>query len=205
MKQKLILLSLSLFFITGCSSDKLKFMGEFMANPSAIDAIAPSGKELSAAMVEDVPQNSVVIELGAGTGPFTELLVKKVTKENLYVVENNEAFAKLLKERFPKNTILDIDASHLERHIPKELHGKIDVVVSGLPFRSLPNDVAERILTALKKVCSPKVKIIQFTYFNEPPLPDQVAKELGLKAYHYKEVANNTPAAHVWVYKNPSL
>jgi phospholipid N-methyltransferase len=198
------LLSLSIsVIVSGCSSEQFTFAGEFMSNPSAVGAIAPSSEELSEIMVESIdPENSIVVELGAGTGPFTEKLVAKISKDKLFVVENNTTFHEHLVKRFPDQAILCVDACELDKHIPKHLHGKVNVVVSGLPFRSLPPEVASKILNSLKKVCAVNFKLIQFTYFNEPPLPLAEAESLGIVPTYYKLSPNNTPAAHVWIY-NP--
>lgn len=207
MKNNIInLLSLSLaIIVSGCSAEQYTFAGEFMSNPSAIGAIAPSSEELAEIMVESIdPANSIVIELGAGTGPFTEKLVAKIPKDKLFIVENNATFHEHLVKRFPDQTVLCVDACELDQHIPEHLHGKINVVVSGLPFRSLPSDVASKILSSLKKVCAVNFKFIQFTYFNEPPLPLAEAELLGISPAYYKLSPNNTPAAHVWIY-NPII
>lgn len=198
------LISLSII-LSACSQEDRTFAGQFMFNPGAVGAIAPSGEELSEMMTETIdPHASVVIELGAGTGPFTDKLVAKIPKENLFIIENNDAFYQHLKNRFPGHNILGIDARDLEKHIPAHLHGKINVVVSGLPFRSLPNDVATDILRSLKKVCAPNFKLIQFTYFNEPPLPVKEAELLGVTPAYHKESTKNTPTTHVWIYSQAS-
>ncbi|MBH1989789.1 MAG: hypothetical protein I8H80_01270 [Alphaproteobacteria bacterium] len=200
----LLLLSIAIS-ISGCSAEQSTFVGEFMSNPSAIGAIAPSSEELAEIMVENIdPANSIVIELGAGTGPFTEKLVAKIPKDKLFIVENNTTFYQHLVKRFPDQTVLCVDACELDKHIPEHLHGKINVVVSGLPFRSLPADVATKILSSLKKVCSVNFKLIQFTYFKEPPLPLAESEMLGISPTYYKLSPNNTPAAHVWIY-NPTI
>lgn len=188
--------------LAACGQDNLMFAGQFMNDPSAIGAIAPSSEELSEMMTETIdPKNSIVIELGAGTGPFTEKLVNKIPKDKLYVVENNIEFYKRLTVRFPDQNILCVDACDLENHIPSHLHGKINVVVSGLPFRSLPPEISSKILKALRKVCSINFKLIQFTYFNEPPLPVEETEAWGVVPAYYKVAPNNIPAAHVWIYK----
>lgn len=187
--------------LSACSQEDRIFVGQFMSNPAAVGAITPSGDELSEMMTETIdPKHSIVIELGAGTGPFTDKLVAKIPKENLYIIENCNAFYNHLVQRFPDQNILEIDARILDQHIPTHLHGKVNVVVSGLPFRSLPHDVAVDILRSLKKVCAPNFKFIQFTYFNAPPLPTDEAELLGVIPTYYKESTNNTPTAHVWIY-----
>jgi phosphatidylethanolamine/phosphatidyl-N-methylethanolamine N-methyltransferase len=188
--------------LSAWSQEKFMFAGQFANDPLAIGAIVPSSEELSEMMTETVESDhSIVIELGAGTGPFTEKLVNKVPKDKLYVLENNVAFYEHLCRRFPGQNILCADACELEKHIPVHLHGKINVVVSGLPFRSLPPEVAAKILSSLRKVCAPNFKLIQFTYFNEPPLPINAAEALGVVPTYYKLASNNIPAAHVWLYK----
>ncbi len=136
-----------------------------MASPSSIGAVAPSGEALSQAMVESVPGSVVFVpELGAGTGPFTAKLIEKTKSKNLCIVENDAIFANHLKKRFPEQNILCVDAGELEEHLPSSLRGKINIAVSGLPFQSLPTDVANRVLSLLKKVCAPDFRLIQFTF-----------------------------------------
>lgn len=187
--------------LAACSQENCMFAGQFVNNPSAVGAIAPSSEELSEMMTETIEsEHSIVIELGAGTGPFTEKLVNKIPKDKLYVVENNVTFYEHLRLRFPDQNILCVDACELENHIPTHLHGKINVVVSGLPFRSLPPEIATKILNSLRKVCAINFKLIQFTYFNEPPLPTNEAEAWGVVPTYYKLASNNVPAAHVWIY-----
>jgi phosphatidylethanolamine/phosphatidyl-N-methylethanolamine N-methyltransferase len=180
--------------------EKSLFWGEFLANPSAVGSVVPSSDELSEIMTETVTEKDFVIELGAGTGPFTKRLAEKLPAGQLFIVENNAAFCEKLKKDYPDQNTLCIDAREIHKHIPKALHGKINVVVSGLPFRSLPDKVADEILESLRKVCAPNVKIIQFTYFNAPPLPEKHVKLMQLSPTYYKESPKNFPGAHVWIY-----
>src|SRR3712207_9336639 len=55
-----------------------------------------------------------VIELGPGTGPVTDALVRRgVAQDRLVLVEYNPDFCKLLKRKFPKATIVQGDAYEL--------------------------------------------------------------------------------------------
>lgn len=173
----------------------------FFSNSTSIGAIKPSSEQLSSYMTETVPANAIVIELGAGTGPFTEKLVQIVPKENLYIVENHPEFCKTLQKKFPNHTILCIDAQELHKHLPKHVQGKINYVVSGLPFRSLPKDIATNIIASLKKVINPNLTMIQFTYLPQSPLSETHMDALNVEGNFYKTAPLNVPPANVWIYK----
>jgi phosphatidylethanolamine/phosphatidyl-N-methylethanolamine N-methyltransferase len=177
------------------------FLMSFLSNSSSIGAIKPSSAQLSNYMAEPVPADAIVIELGAGTGPFTEKLIKIVPKENLYIVENHPEFCKTLQKKFPNHTILCIDAQELHKHLPKHVQGKINYVVSGLPFRSLPKDIATNIIASLKKVTNPNLTMIQFTYLPQSPLSRAHTTTLNMKGKLYKTAPLNVPPANVWIYK----
>src|SRR3712207_9553513 len=55
-----------------------------------------------------------VIELGPGTGPVTDALIRRgVAQDRLVLVEYSPEFCQLLKRRFPKATIIQGDAYDL--------------------------------------------------------------------------------------------
>ena len=57
-----------------------------------------------------------IIELGPGTGPVTDALIRRgVAQDRLVLVEFNPEFCQLLKRRFPKATIVQGDAYDLAR------------------------------------------------------------------------------------------
>ena len=80
---------------------------------------APSrrpGKMLARTMASYVDPRipGPVIELGPGTGPVTEALIRRgVAQDRLVLVEFNPEFCQLLKRRFPKATIIQGDAYDL--------------------------------------------------------------------------------------------
>jgi len=57
------------------------FVREFLRTPWQTGAVAPSSRRLGAAMVEPIPSSSParVVELGPGTGAFTEAIRRRVT------------------------------------------------------------------------------------------------------------------------------
>ena len=91
------------------------FFKGWIRNPLAMGAFAPSGKSLAKLMAKDVGAGSRVIELGAGTGTVTEaLLANGVAPSNLYVVERDPQFVKILERRFPRCHVIAADALALD-------------------------------------------------------------------------------------------
>ena len=92
------------------SDDLRHFLKGWIRNPLAIGAFAPSGKSLAKLMAKDVGAGSRVVELGAGTGRVTAaLLASGVAPGNLYLVERDPHFVKLLERRFPRCHVLAAD------------------------------------------------------------------------------------------------
>jgi phospholipid N-methyltransferase len=187
--------------LTSCADENSVFLREFIKNPQAVGAIAPSSQELAQGMVDPIEEeDAYILELGAGMGSFTQKLVEKTSQDKLFVVENNEIFFQELKKKFPEANLLMADAACLEQHLPEKAMGKIKYVVSGLPFRSLPSDVAQDILKSLKKVCAKDATFIQFTYLGEDPIPKEICKFFPVTPKLCKTINNNFPAADIWVY-----
>ena len=100
---------MSEFHHSHTSDDLRHFWKGWIRNPLAIGAFAPSGKSLAKLMAKDVGANSRVVELGAGTGRVTAaLLASGVAPGNLYLVERDPHFVKLLERRFPRCHVIDL-------------------------------------------------------------------------------------------------
>jgi phospholipid N-methyltransferase len=76
------------------------------------------------------------LEVGAGSGAVTKHLVKKLgPNDKLYLVEINEAFCSLLKEKFKNNANVIVVHSPIQEWVHEE--HSIDVIVSTVPLNSL--------------------------------------------------------------------
>ena len=80
-----------------------------------------------------------VIELGPGTGPVTEALVRHgVDPARLVLVEFNPDFCRLLRTRYPAATVVQGDAYRLRRLLESHVGEPAAAVVSGLPLVTKP-------------------------------------------------------------------
>lgn len=149
---------------------KLKFMKEFLLNPRDIGAITISSKYLAKKMIEhiDYENCSCIVEYGAGTGVFTEEIIRLKKEDTiLIVIELNEKLYNLLKNKFKANTnvvVVNDDVQNLRNILKENNITEIDHVISGLPFTSLPKNVGENILKETKKYLKETGEFTTFQY-----------------------------------------
>nr|WP_246426166.1 rRNA adenine N-6-methyltransferase family protein [Sphingomonas kyeonggiensis] len=139
-----------------------------------------------------------VLELGPGTGIFTERLVSRgVDQSDLTLVEQNPGFVRLLKQRFPRATILEIDAAALGliRQPRGDLFG---AAVCGLGLRNMPVGHIEGIMRSAFSRMLPDAALYLFTYGRRCSVPAEVLERLGLAAEHFGIALLNLPPASVY-------
>jgi phosphatidylethanolamine/phosphatidyl-N-methylethanolamine N-methyltransferase len=179
--------------------DSARFALEWLRDPAGTAAVAPSGKALAALITREIDASSgAVLELGPGTGVFTaRLLSRGVQESDLTLVEQNSGFARLLGQRFPRATILDIDAAALGhgREGESPLFG---AVVCGLGLRNMPPAQVEAIVRAAFARMAPGAAFYLFTYGRRCSVPADVLEEIGLVAEHVGTALRNVPPASVY-------
>jgi phospholipid N-methyltransferase len=143
-------------------SDIGVFFREFLRSPLTTASAIPSSKALSAQMVAPVPERGdpVVVELGPGTGAFTEVIQSKLDGRGRHLaVELNPRLADLLAKRFPEVEVIVADAERLP-NLLAERGIAADVVISGLPWAAYRGGLTEAVAAAL----DPAGVFTQFTY-----------------------------------------
>ena len=179
-------------------SRQQQFFSNLLKKPFSVGAVAPSGRRLAALMVSDIGPGSRVIELGAGTGVFTQAILDAgVAPSDLIVVEQNEEFVDLLKERFPGVTVIKANAISMRQHIGS-LNGPADFVVSGLPLLLFPARRKVRLLSEAFRALRPGGYFHQFTYGGLCPVSRSVLQLLGLEASFLRFTLFNLPPAFVY-------
>ncbi|MBN8647161.1 MAG: hypothetical protein J0L55_04330 [Caulobacterales bacterium] len=180
-------------------SDLFVFLKSWSKNPNRIGAIAPSGNSLGALITKDIsPNKGKVLELGPGTGVFTNAILNKgIKEEDLILIEADEDLAKLLSPRFPNVKILNINAARLHTH--NELKGeKIGAAISGLPLLLISPRKTMQILMGVFKLLPDNGALYQFTYGPKCPIPKHIIDRLGLKAKRIGFTIANIPPASVY-------
>ncbi|MFZ2234815.1 MAG: methyltransferase domain-containing protein [Dokdonella sp.] len=181
------------------------FFQQWLRNPRAIAALAPSSRVLARAMIAQLPESAErIIEFGGGTGVFTRGLIEHgVGPDQLMVVELNGALHRMLKRRFPATRVVRGDARNVAALVAREKFaevGGVDAVVSGLGLLSMSREVQREVLAAAFSVLKPGGRFIQFTYGPVGPVPRELLGELDLNSRRASVAWFNVPPATVYVY-----
>lgn len=150
--------------------DTLKFIGQYITHPRSVGAIRPSSPALAKGMLSKVnfEKAHCIAELGPGTGVFTAGLVETLkSSQQLFVFEVNAEFVNILRERYalhPNVHIIHDSAANMAQHLAEYGVSRVEFIVSGLPFASLPAEVSEAILTAARDCLHPRGRFITFQY-----------------------------------------
>lgn len=182
------------------------FFRQWLKNPLRVAAISPSSKQLARQMMSQLPKPCRrVIELGGGTGVFTQaLLAHGIAPTDLLVIELNEELHQHLVRQFPESMVVCGDASDLadiaRTHEFSDDH-RADAVISGLGLLSMPRQTQQAILSAAFDSLQPEGRFIQFTYGPANPVAREVIDALELVARRASFTWWNVPPATVYVYQ----
>ncbi len=133
----------------GRTPDWLLFFGKFLRHGVAISSFVPSSTFVARAVVRNIDWNNCrcVVELGAGTGPITEVILKLAPPTcKVVILERDPDFCDRLRERFPGADIVQADAVEIERVLDERGIDKVDHFICGLPLPSFPRKPAHKIL-----------------------------------------------------------
>jgi phosphatidylethanolamine/phosphatidyl-N-methylethanolamine N-methyltransferase len=172
----------------------LSFIRHWLQDPAAVGAIAPSSRHLANAMADGAANFDAIVEIGAGTGAITQSLVTRHPDVQLVVFELSSSLANNLRRRFPDARV--ISGPFHENVSALDGLPERTVLVSALPFRSLPRRVVRstvcEIATFLR--AEPDRQLMQFSYRLQAPFaaPDD---------FEWRRVTTiwrNAPPANVW-------
>ena len=161
----------------------------------------PSGKALARTMASYVDPRipGPIVELGPGTGPVTDALIRRgVAQDRLILVEFNPEFCQLLKRRFPKATIIQGDAYDLQETLSGILQEPAAATVSSLPLFTKPMDHRLDLLEAAQAVMHPGCAVHPVHLRGGAADPDALRHSIAPAASN--RVWRNLPPARVWVY-----
>ena len=182
-------------------ADSARFLKSLVATPRLTGAVAPSGRALARAMAAAIgsPSHGLIVELGPGTGPVTEALVRAgVAPSRLVLVEFDAGFCRILRSRFPDATLVQGDAYSMRRLLETLLLQPAAAVVSGLPLVTKPIRMRLRLIRDAFDLMMPGAPFVQFTYSVASPLPRRLG---GFSVEASERIWMNIPPARVWVYR----
>ena len=146
--------------------ERVRFFRSFLTHPRQVGAILPTSRWAVRDMLDmaNLPRARNVAEFGAGTGVYTGEILKRLRPEARFLAfEIDPNLAAVLSERFedPRLEIINDSAENVEDY----LNGaKADVIVSAVPFTSLPENAKESVFRAAARALAPEGVMVQIQY-----------------------------------------
>jgi phospholipid N-methyltransferase len=133
--------------------ERLAFLQGFLRKPQQVGSVIPSSRFLERKVVDlaGVSKARLVIELGPGTGGTTRALLRALPADaKLLAIEIDPRFAAILRENpDPRLIVYEGSAEDLAKVLDEHGLGAPDVVVSGIPFSTMPPALGRRIASSI--------------------------------------------------------
>ncbi|HNS20292.1 MAG TPA: rRNA adenine N-6-methyltransferase family protein [Sedimentisphaerales bacterium] len=128
--------------------NNLRFARQFLLHPKQLGTVVQSGRALASRMADEVGPSVHVVEFGAGTGPVTrEILRRLPANATLTSFEINRDFCRCLEEiDDPRLEVVNDDALRCDRYVDQP-----DCIVSGLPLTLFDGQAREAILAIARR------------------------------------------------------
>ncbi|HZC18626.1 MAG TPA: methyltransferase domain-containing protein [Rubrobacteraceae bacterium] len=146
--------------------ERIRFFRSFLANPRQVGAVLPTSRWAVRDMLDmtDLPQARHVALLGAGTGAETGEILKRLRPDARFLAfEIDPDLSAVLSERFedPRLEIINDSAENIEDYLDG---AKMDVIVSAIPFTSLPQDAKQNVFREAARALAPEGVMVLIQY-----------------------------------------
>jgi phospholipid N-methyltransferase len=144
-------------------------MKAFLTQGRKIASFAPSSGFMARKMIDGIDWDAArcVVELGAGTGPITAQLVKRLRPHTrAVVIELDPTLCGRLRDRFkgvPNLDVIQGDATKFDGYLADRGIPQVDHVLSGLPLPSFPADLRDAVLETSARSLAPGGTFRQLT------------------------------------------
>jgi phospholipid N-methyltransferase len=151
-----------------------RMLRTFARRPFRTGTVVPSSRLLAQLMIEDMglATADTVVELGAGTGPFTRLIAEHVGPDALVLAfEIDPVLAAQLQPSVPRVRVVNDSAENLPVHLHAAGRSAADAILSGLPWANFSRELQERLLRAVVLGLRPGGRFATFAYVPAAQLP----------------------------------
>ncbi len=164
-------------------SAALFFFRQFLKSPRGVGAIIPTSAAAIRAALAPIDWSAVrcVVEYGPGTGVFTRALLARLGPDaRLIAIDTSVDFIAYLRQSIDDPRFIPVHGSAAQVETVLAGHGfdHADMVVSGLPFSTIPQEVALAIMDATARALRPDgaFLIYQYSRFVLPLLQARFAR-----------------------------
>lgn len=176
---------------------KRNFIKQFFKDKKMVGAVSPSSKFLGEKMLVNVDfsKEKTIVELGPGTGVFTDLIISRLAPDaKLLVFELNDNFFHSLNDRITDERVQIIhdSAEHINKYL--ESDQKADVIISSLPLMVFSQELREDVVNESYDCLKSGGQYIQFQYSTQ----SKKILQSKYKDVSIKFTVKNLPPAFVY-------
>ena len=150
-------------------SQKYLFLQQFLRHPRMVGSVIPTSDVTIRALLDGISWHDVrcVVEYGPGTGVFTRAILERLgPTARLIAIDTNPQFVEYLGRTVADERLICVEGSAAQVESILAAHGfpQADVIVSGLPFSTLPPRVADEIAAATARALQPNGHFLVYQY-----------------------------------------
>ena len=147
------------------------FFKTFLKYPKEIGSITPSSKFLIHELLKNInfKNATCIVEYGPGTGCITLEILKKARKDaKIFCFEINKKLYTYLKENIKDERLIIFNdsAENIRKHLKKYKISKVDYVISGMPFSTIPKNKKHLIIQETKSTLKTNGKFVIYQFLN---------------------------------------
>lgn len=137
-----------------------------LRHPRQVGAVWPTSSRAVSDLLDmaDLGEARAVLEFGAGTGVYTRQVLPRLRPEARFLsFELDPELAAAVSARLsdPRLRLINDSAEHAESYLEGE---KADVLLSSVPFTSLPADLREKLLREARATLKPGGRMLVLQY-----------------------------------------
>lgn len=147
----------------------LLFAKNFFKHPKMLGSIIPSSRFLIDKLLAPVDWQKarLFVEYGPGIGNISAEVLRRMHPDaRLVLFELNDDFADFLRTGFrdPRLTVLHRSAGDIGAALAELGLGQADYIISGIPFSTMPTEVAEAIADATHAALKPGGQFLVYQF-----------------------------------------
>ena len=147
----------------------IAFLRGFLERPKEVGSIIPSSRwmERRITRTAEIANANLVIELGPGTGGTTKALLNAIGPDaRLLAIEINPRFCELLRDTIddPRLIVHEGSAAEIPEALVKHDLNAPDVILSGIPFSTMPQELGLSILRSARKSLKPGGRFVAYQF-----------------------------------------
>lgn len=182
-------------------SERLLFLRSFVAHPRRVGAVLPTSRRAVDDMLDlaELDRAELVVELGAGTGTHTRAVLERLARQaRLISFEIDPSLAAAVRDRLPDPRLRVVTGS--AEDLQQVLEGqRPQVVVSALPFTSLPAGAGRTILERTAQALAPGGVLLVLQY--SPVIASELSRLFG--SVRRRVCLLNAPPAFLYACRDP--